>query len=105
MHQTVCHFSKSTGNTQCHPSRRRYQKGVANPGNADAPTDSRSARTAPADSEAESGERSGQQLATEFTLRVTSFSADKLDKGLFQIPTGYKESHLGLREMWIAGIG
>jgi len=87
------------------PVAPEIPKGVANPGNADAQTDSRSAGTAPADSEAEGGERSGKQLATEFTLRVTSFSADKLDKGLFQIPTGYKESHLGLREMWIAGIG
>jgi arsenite methyltransferase len=41
----------------------------------------------------------------EFTLRVTSFSADELDKRLFQIPPGYKESHVDLRDMWISAIG
>jgi hypothetical protein len=38
------------------------------------------------ESEAKSGEGSGQELATEFTPRVTSFSADKLNKRPFQIP-------------------
>lgn len=41
----------------------------------------------------------------EFTLRITSFSADRLDKGLFQIPSGYRESHVNLPDMWIVGIG
>jgi len=57
------------------------------------------------DSEPGSGEGSRQELETEFSLRVTSFSADKLDKALFQIPPDYKESHVELRDMWISGIG
>jgi hypothetical protein len=75
------------------------QKGLANPG------DARSPGAVPVDSEAKTGEDSQQELAMEFTLRVTSSSADKLDKGLFQIPPGYKESHLELRDVWILGIG
>jgi hypothetical protein len=44
-------------------------------------------------------------LAQRVLLRVTSFSTDKLDKEVFQIPAGYRESHLDLREMWILGVG
>jgi hypothetical protein len=69
------------------------------------PSDARSPGAVPANSAAKIGEDSQQELATEFTLRITSFSADKLDKGLFQIPPGYKESHVELRDMWIVGIG
>ena len=87
------------------PASAETQKGLAKPGVANAPADSRSASAVPVDSEAESGDGPAQELAMEFTLRVTSFSADKLDKGLFQVPAGYKESHLDLQEMWIPGIG
>lgn len=87
------------------PASPEIQKGLANPGDANTRPDSRSAHAVPVDPEAERGEGSHEELAMEFTLRVTSFSADKLDKGLFQIPPGYKESHLDLREMWIPGIG
>ena len=87
------------------PTAPEIPKGFANPGHADGPADSRSVGTVPVDSEAKSGEGSGQELATEFTLRVTSFSADRLDKRLFQIPAGFTESHSSLREMWILGIG
>jgi hypothetical protein len=87
------------------PAAAETQKGVANPGVANVPSDSRSGSAVAVDPEAESGDGSTQELGMEFTLRVTSFSADKLDKGLFQIPPGYKESHLDLRDMWIPGIG
>jgi hypothetical protein len=81
------------------PASPEIQKGLANP------SDARSPGAVPVDSEAKTGEGSQQELAMEFTLRVTSYSADKLDKRLFQIPPGYKESHLDLRDMWIPGIG
>ena len=87
------------------PASPEVQKGLANPGNADARADARSAGAVHVDSEAGSGEGSPQELEMEFTLRVTSFSADKLDKVLFQIPADYKESHVDLQEMWIPGIG
>jgi hypothetical protein len=47
---------------------------------------------------------SDKELGFEFTLRITSFSADSLDKQLFRIPPGYTESHLNVRDMWIVGI-
>ena len=87
------------------PASPEIQKGLANPGNPNVGADPRSAGPVPGDSEAKSGEGSRQELVMEFTLRVTSFSADKLDKGLFQIPAGYKESHVDLRDMWLLGIG
>lgn len=82
------------------------QKGLAKPGDADARPDPHSTSAVPVDSEAgRRGDGSTQELAMEFTLRITSFSADKLDKGLFQVPPGYKESNVDLRDMWITGIG
>jgi len=80
------------------PGSPAIQKGLANPG------DARSLGSIPVGSEAKTGEGSQRELA-EFTLRVTSYSADKLDKRLFQIPPDYKESHLDRRDMWILGIG
>ena len=89
------------------PASPEMQKGsaIASPSNANAGAAPRSAEAVAVDSEAKSGEGFRQQLVSEFTLRVTSFSADKLDKGLFQIPAGYKESHVDLRDMWILGVG
>jgi hypothetical protein len=81
------------------PASPAIQKGLANS------SDTRSPDAVPVDSEAKTGGGSQQELAMEFTLRGNSFSADKLDKELFQIPPGYKESHLELRDMWIPGIG
>ena len=65
------------------PASSETQKGLAKPADANARPDSRSTGAVPVDSEAESGENPGQELAVEFTLRVTSFSADKLGKELF----------------------
>ena len=87
------------------PASPEMQKGLASPGNANAGANPRSAGAVPVDSEAKTGEGSRQELVSEFTLRVTSFSADNLDKGLFQIPSGYKESHVDPRDMWILGVG
>jgi hypothetical protein len=87
------------------PASSETQKGLANQGDANARVDSGSARTVPVDSAAPSGAGSHQELGMEFTLRITSFSADKLDRGLFQIPPTYTESHVDKRDMWIVGIG
>ena len=87
------------------PASSETPKGLANQGDAKARVDSGSAGTVPVDSAAPSGEGSRQELGVEFTLRITSFSADKLDKGLFQIPPSYTESHVDSRDMWIVGIG
>jgi len=87
------------------PASSETQKGLANQGDAKARVDSGSAGTVPVDSAAPSGEGSRQELGMEFTLRITSFSADKLDRGLFQIPPSYTESHVDTRDMWIVGIG
>jgi len=87
------------------PASSETQKGLANQGNANARVDSGSAGTVPVDSATPSGEGSRRELGMEFTLRITSFSADKLDRGLFQIPPSYTESHVDTRDMWIVGVG
>jgi len=81
------------------------QKGAANRGKDDALADSGATGAVPVDSEAQSGEGPPQKLVTEFTLRITSFSPNTLEKGLFQIPPSYKETHMNLRDMWLPGVG
>ena len=87
------------------PASSETPKGLANQGDAKARADSGSAGTVSVDSAAPSGDGSRQELGMEFTLRITSFSADKLDRGLFQVPPSYTESHVDTRDMWIVGIG